>query len=90
MLPRRLVYSWQLRLANIHCLACVRGNLLADYQTPNALALPSRRSPPERVCTLLCNALVRFDKVAQHLGAGRSDDACVDVRTRAEIVEDTS
>ena len=69
------------RLANIHGFACKWGDLLADDQIPDALALPSRRSPPKRVCTLLFDTFVRFDKVAQHLSAGRSDDACVDVGT---------
>lgn len=79
-----------IRLANIHSLDWDRRDLLADDQTSDALTLPSCSSPPEGIFTLFFNALVRFDKVTQHLSASCSDDTCIDVRTRTEIVEDTS
>jgi len=76
-------------LANIHRLARDGCDLLADNQISNVLSLPGRGSPPKRIFALLLDTLIGLDKVAQHLRAGRSDDACVDVGTRTEIVEDT-
>lgn len=75
------VHSNDIRLANIHGLACDRRDLLADDQASDALTLPGCSSPPEGIFTLLFNTLVRFDKVTQHLSASCSDDTCIDVRT---------
>lgn len=53
-----------MRLANIHSFTYDGGDLLVDDQISDGLTLPNRGSPPERVFTLLFNALVWFDKVA--------------------------
>ena len=66
-----------------------RNDLLRN-EAANALGRPLRRALPELVLALLGLALVRHLVVAQHLRPGRRNDTDVDVRTGAEIVEDTS
>lgn len=77
-----------MHLAGVHRLASSSDYLL-DNKMLNTLRLERGRAFPERVRSLLLHTLVRRNEVTQHLGLVRRDDACVDIRARAEIVEDT-
>lgn len=72
-----------MRLAGVHRLSS--GDRSSDFflndEVPYLLALDRRRSSPEEIVSLLLHSLVRLDKVAEHLSALCSDNACIDVGT---------
>lgn len=61
----------------------------ANDEISDIFLLPCRRTASEPVALLFLYSLVRFNKVPQHFCVCGSDNACIDVGTWAEIVEDT-
>ena len=83
-----------LPLARVHRLtlcaptACNIRDVLLDDELTDLFLLPLGCAAAELVRALLLHALVRLDEVAEHLRVRRGDHARVDVRARAEVVED--
>lgn len=77
-------------LANIHSLGSDLGHLFINDKVPDALLLPRRHPRPKLVHPLLHFTFVWLDMVPEHLSPVRSDHAHIHVRTRAQVVEDTS
>ena len=77
--------------AGVHCLRARGGDsdVLLDDHVADVLLFPRGGAAAEAVAALLLDALVGAHVVAQHLGVRGGDDARVDVRARAEVVEDT-